>query len=203
MPHGDADLGELIPRSVFYAQGRFGRLFPTLPPFAADTKLIRDALAELGVAGGPMDPGDDLSDPITLIRHCCIEPEGGTETQQSGGSSSLGGRQKASNRVSVPPIGPFGCPSGASWTGRSLNATVPFEVGLPGRDKAGHAVGRAQRDVVGVPGLAGWRRELEIPHEHREGDHRLEHRSAAPCTHAAHRRMGTTHSGAEPSRALG
>ncbi len=67
MPHGDADLGELIPRSVFYAQGRFGRLFPTLPPFAADTKLIRDALAELGVAGGPMDPGDDLSDPITLI----------------------------------------------------------------------------------------------------------------------------------------
>ena len=67
MPHGHADLGELTPRSVFYAQGRFGRLFPTLPPFAADTKLIRDALAELGAAGGPMDPGDDLSDPITLI----------------------------------------------------------------------------------------------------------------------------------------
>jgi Animal haem peroxidase len=67
MPHGDADLGELTPQSVFYDQGRFGRLFPTLPPFAADTKLIRDALAELGAAGGPMDPGDDLSDPITLI----------------------------------------------------------------------------------------------------------------------------------------
>jgi hypothetical protein len=45
----------------------FGRLFPTLPPFAAGTKLVRDALAELGAAGGPMDPGDDLSDPITLI----------------------------------------------------------------------------------------------------------------------------------------
>ncbi len=67
MPHGDADLGELTPQSVFYDQGRFGRLFPTLPPFAADTTLIRDALAELGAAGGPMDPGDDLSDPITLI----------------------------------------------------------------------------------------------------------------------------------------
>jgi hypothetical protein len=67
MPHGDAALGELTPRSVFYAQGRFGRLFPTLPPFAADTRPIRDALAELGAAGGPMDPGDDLSDPITLI----------------------------------------------------------------------------------------------------------------------------------------
>jgi hypothetical protein len=67
MPHGHANLGETTPRSVFYAQGRFGRLFPTLPPFAADTPTIRDALAELGAAGGPMDPGDDLSDPITLI----------------------------------------------------------------------------------------------------------------------------------------
>jgi hypothetical protein len=67
MAHGHADLGDLTPQSVFYDQGRFGRLFPTLPPFAADTPLIRDALAELGAAGGPMDPTDDLSDPITLI----------------------------------------------------------------------------------------------------------------------------------------
>src|SRR4051794_18542078 len=67
MPHGHADLGELTPQSAFYDKGRFGRLFPTLPPFAADTPLIRDALVELGAAGGLMDPGDDLSDPITLI----------------------------------------------------------------------------------------------------------------------------------------
>ncbi len=39
MPHGHADLGELTPQSIFYDQGRFGRLFPTLPPFAADTPL--------------------------------------------------------------------------------------------------------------------------------------------------------------------
>jgi hypothetical protein len=67
MPHGHADLGELTPQSVFYDQGRFGRLFPTLPPFAADTPPVRDALGELGAPGGPMDPGDDLSDPITLV----------------------------------------------------------------------------------------------------------------------------------------
>ena len=67
MPHGHANLGETTPRSVFYAQGRFGRLFPTLPPFAADTPAIRAALAELGGPGGPMDPGDDLSDPVTLV----------------------------------------------------------------------------------------------------------------------------------------
>jgi hypothetical protein len=67
MSHGHAGLGESTPRSVFYAEGRFGRLFPTLPPFAADTPLIRSALMELGAKGGPMDAGDDLSDPITLI----------------------------------------------------------------------------------------------------------------------------------------
>ena len=67
MSHGDADAGQVTPRSRFYDEGRFGRLFPTLPPFAADTPLIRDALIELGAAGGPMDAGDDLSDPVTLI----------------------------------------------------------------------------------------------------------------------------------------
>jgi hypothetical protein len=67
MPHGHAELGRSTPQSVFYDQGRFGRLFPTLPPFAADTPLLRDALSELGAKGGPMDAGDDLSDPITLI----------------------------------------------------------------------------------------------------------------------------------------
>ncbi|MDQ6637645.1 MAG: peroxidase [Candidatus Dormibacteraeota bacterium] len=67
MAHGEVDAGHLTPRSTFYDQGRFGRLFPTLPPFAADTPLIRAALTELGAPGGAMDAGDDLSDPITLI----------------------------------------------------------------------------------------------------------------------------------------
>jgi hypothetical protein len=67
MSHGHAALGESTPQSIFYEQGRFGRLFPTLPPFAADTKLMRDALEELGAKAGPMDADDDLSDPIALI----------------------------------------------------------------------------------------------------------------------------------------
>ena len=41
MPHGDADHGVTTPSSTFYDQGRFGRLFPTLPPFASDTPLVR------------------------------------------------------------------------------------------------------------------------------------------------------------------
>ena len=51
---------------IFYDQGRFGRLFPTLrrsPPTPTGPGRARRA----GGHGGPMDPGDDLSDPITLI----------------------------------------------------------------------------------------------------------------------------------------
>jgi hypothetical protein len=67
MSHGNADNGVTTPRSTFYEQGRFGRMFPTLPPFAADTPTIRQALVEIGQPGRLMDAQDDLSDPISLI----------------------------------------------------------------------------------------------------------------------------------------
>jgi hypothetical protein len=56
MGHGDVDLGmAATPRSPFYDRGRFGRLFPSLPPFASDSRGMRAALTELGARGGPMD----------------------------------------------------------------------------------------------------------------------------------------------------
>ncbi len=67
MSHGNADNGVTTPQSTFYEQGRFGRMFPALPPFSADTPSIRDALVEIGKPGGMMDAQDDLSDPVTLI----------------------------------------------------------------------------------------------------------------------------------------
>jgi hypothetical protein len=54
-------------RSIHLEQGRFGRIFPMLPSFAPDTPKIRDALLKIGAAGGPMDPGDQLNDPIQSI----------------------------------------------------------------------------------------------------------------------------------------
>src|SRR5690606_29041532 len=60
MRHGYFPAGNgNAPKSVFYEQGKFGRLFPTLPPFATDTASVRNALDELGKAGGIMDAGDD------------------------------------------------------------------------------------------------------------------------------------------------
>ncbi|HEY0140268.1 MAG TPA: heme peroxidase family protein [Thermoanaerobaculia bacterium] len=52
--HGAGELRGLnVPRSWYFDSGRFGRLFPMLPPFHADP----GALLELGKAGGPMDGG--------------------------------------------------------------------------------------------------------------------------------------------------
>jgi len=48
--------------------GNFGRMFRNLPPFAAPTDAVRDALMALGRPGGMMDANDDLAaGPIALI----------------------------------------------------------------------------------------------------------------------------------------
>jgi hypothetical protein len=56
--HGQLYLRDIVtPRSKYFARGKFGRLCPTLPPFAGDTDKVRAALMELGKSGGIMDPG--------------------------------------------------------------------------------------------------------------------------------------------------
>jgi hypothetical protein len=46
------------PRSLYFDQGRFGRLFPSLPTFAVDQPSVRSNLLELGKQGGLMDAND-------------------------------------------------------------------------------------------------------------------------------------------------
>jgi hypothetical protein len=90
MPHGDAELGVLTPSSTFFDQGRFGRLFPTLPPFASDTPLVRAALTDLGRPGGPMDAGDDLDDPIALITNPALTANNPDNPRLIAGMTFLG-----------------------------------------------------------------------------------------------------------------
>jgi hypothetical protein len=65
--HGHLDLRDGVPpRSRYHGHGRFGRLFPSLPPFAADTASVRGMLMELGAPGGPMqspDAGEEGDNP--------------------------------------------------------------------------------------------------------------------------------------------
>ncbi|MBA3747482.1 MAG: peroxidase, partial [Solirubrobacterales bacterium] len=90
MSHGNAGLGESTPESVFYDRGRFGRMFPALPAFAADTKLIRDALAELGAPGGPMDAKDQLDDPIKLITDAALSANNPDNPTMTAGFTFVG-----------------------------------------------------------------------------------------------------------------
>jgi hypothetical protein len=49
--HGHYPLrGDNPPKSTYYEQGKFGRMFPTLPSFATDTPSVRNAR----VVSGPM-----------------------------------------------------------------------------------------------------------------------------------------------------
>lgn len=61
------------PRSKYYDSGKFGRLFPSLPPFAKDTEKVRLALLELGKKANNPDnpaimdqPGNNPDNPAIL-----------------------------------------------------------------------------------------------------------------------------------------
>lgn len=89
MAHGYADAGVITPQSTFYEQGRFGRMFPTLPPFSADTPTIRQALMELGRPGGLMD-AQDGADPIALVADPALSSGNPNNPTMTAGMTFLG-----------------------------------------------------------------------------------------------------------------
>ena len=57
--HGPLYLRDQVPpRSTHHARGKFGRLFPSRPPFARDNPAVGERRRELGRAGGLMDAQD-------------------------------------------------------------------------------------------------------------------------------------------------
>jgi len=79
------------PRSKFFAEGRFGRLFVELPPFASDTPEIRDALLELGSPGSLMDAKDEIKEgPIKLITEPQLSKNNPDNPKMTAGMTFLG-----------------------------------------------------------------------------------------------------------------
>ncbi len=79
------------PRSKYYDQGRFGRLFGKLPPFAADTPDVREALLDIGKPGGIMDARDDLKQtPKDLIVNPTFSKKNTDNPNQTAGFTFLG-----------------------------------------------------------------------------------------------------------------
>ena len=83
---------DIIPyTSRYYDQGKFGRLFPSLPAFAQDTPKVREALKDMGKKGGIMDAKDDLTqDPIHLITKPELQKDNPNSPVMAAGMTFLG-----------------------------------------------------------------------------------------------------------------
>ncbi len=89
--HGNMLRGENPPSSHYYDQGRFGRLFPTLQPFSADTPTIRAALLKIGEKGGIIDAQDDPNaSPKDLIINPALNLNNPNNPTMTAGMTFLG-----------------------------------------------------------------------------------------------------------------
>jgi len=89
--HGAMLRGDNPPNSRYYDQGRFGRLFPSLEPFAADTPTIRAALMKMGEPGGIIDAQDDPNaTPVDLIVNPALNVNNPNNPNLSAGMTFLG-----------------------------------------------------------------------------------------------------------------
>jgi hypothetical protein len=85
--HGRLYLRDRVPpRSIHFDRGRFGRLFPSLPPFAKDTPAVRERLMELGRPGGLLDAGD----PPPPVNPLTPNPSNRDSPDQTAGVTFLG-----------------------------------------------------------------------------------------------------------------
>ena len=83
--------GDNPPASRFYENGKFGRMFGNLPPFALDTPSTRAALKKLGARDGPMDAADKLDHhPIELITNPALFDKNPDNPTMSAGMTFLG-----------------------------------------------------------------------------------------------------------------
>jgi Animal haem peroxidase len=70
---------------------RFGRMFPTLPTFAAQTKKMEEALLELGKPGGLLDAKDDLAaGPVALIVNPALSANNPNNPAHTAGATFMG-----------------------------------------------------------------------------------------------------------------
>ena len=89
--HGAMLRGENPPNSRYYEQGRFGRMFPALEPFAADTPTLRAALMKIGEKGGILDAkDDDMASAVDLILKPALNVNNPNNSTMTAGMTFLG-----------------------------------------------------------------------------------------------------------------
>jgi hypothetical protein len=83
--------GDAPPSSEFYERGKFGRMFPTLPPFSVDSPTLRASLLKIGERNGIMDAKDDLTQhPKDLILNAPLFANNPDNPDMTAGMTFLG-----------------------------------------------------------------------------------------------------------------
>ena len=89
--HGAMQRGANPPKSHDYERGRFGRMFPTLESFSADTPTMRAALMKIGAKDGMMDAKDDpKASPKDLILDANLNVNNPNNPTMTAGMTFLG-----------------------------------------------------------------------------------------------------------------
>ncbi len=80
-----------FPRAPHSKAETFTRMFPDLPPFAAQTDDMRTAASQLGALGGPLDAGDINQDPfLSLANQAEFSPNNFDNPDMSAGLTFVG-----------------------------------------------------------------------------------------------------------------
>src|SRR5256885_16801305 len=88
----------------------FGRIFPSLPPFAAPTDAVRAALADLGKPGGLLDANDDLSKgPVLLITDLSLSANNPNNPTHTAGTTLVG--HVVDHDITFDTTSPLGVPT--------------------------------------------------------------------------------------------
>jgi heme peroxidase len=91
-------VGAAVPRAqaarsttVSTSPTTFGRIFPSLPPFAAATDGVRAALTDMGKPGGLLDANDDLgAGPVSLITDLSLSANNPNNPTHTAGTTFFG-----------------------------------------------------------------------------------------------------------------
>jgi hypothetical protein len=104
----------------------FGRMFPNLPPFAANSASLQNAMRELGRPGGLMDARDPLAEgPIRLITNPELSPNNRDNPFHTAGTTFLG--QFIDHDFTFDQTSPLGVPTPPESTRNTRNPTLSLD----------------------------------------------------------------------------
>jgi Animal haem peroxidase len=111
--HGAATLGGHVAEAQTGRSSsplNFGRMFPSLPPFAADSEALQAALTDIGRPGGLLDANDNLAaGPVELILDPALSVNNVDNTTHTAGTTFLG--QFLDHDVTFDAASPLGVPT--------------------------------------------------------------------------------------------